>query len=790
MASIDRTSSDLPNKKSIFQRFSQLSPNEVGKVESIAREITQNSDESEAFGTSLRNWADSADNISSEENLRRDRLLAVFYDHAPDALKNVILNHRYAAITHACRLLHIPFQVKDVLTDERVRIDLLKQCLSRKITSRTIAEDFLKNPQNFGIWDQNSLIELTTIGAQQHSRLVLEYIERFPIQDPATLLKIALICAEKEAVLTMDSIQNFHLENQGRLEVALVCAKRNPEKTAQNIGRFYLEDEESRMRVALVCAQGDALEVARSVNNFGITDRKMRKDLFLACVIRDPSSLQYIENPTFQLFAEMIRMDTEERWNQGEVEKALKEWIEQHLPLCKFEWVQDYISMIHDPHTKRQITVFLIASLFILKEELSEKQIQFANTENLICSIFELKAPHLCLSLVSDLTQFLKDEPTQKIFDGISPLKWEGYTWFKLVRVSLARLQAEGIENKIIDQLREHLNRREFRDLTRARHLIHTLSRLACSRELNKNEKNRLLFFLIHSPQDLVSNLSCLEILFDCEKVFLLRGDIKDLNALVLEAMKELRISKIDHFNRRFAETFGSSRNPLAIWGYLAKMMSLHDPRILECLEDFIEGVLIGRFREMRYDPSSNPHLKKISENYPGLIEKWRRLTRLKTIDPSFYVAITDDPFDLLFCGEITGSCLHLDGNPSENRGLLGYIMNAQTMPIIVCATETGKLLGRGILRLLLDKEGKPVLFLEKYYGLPKYQDFVLACAKKKAQNLGLPLTALQNIPEGSPYPSSLYSLGGRAPYEYFDAVNSIAFESTTEIQSPQLISQ
>ncbi len=132
-------------------------------------------------------------------------------------------------------------------------------------------------------------------------------------------------------------------------------------------------------------------------------------------------------------------------------------------------------------------------------------------------------------------------------------------------------------------------------------------------------------------------------------------------------------------------------------------------------------------------------------------------------------VVFTDDPIDLLLCGsDVNSSCQRLEGDPSLNKGLLGYLMDGKNR-LLAIKDEKGKIVSRCILRLLWDGE-RPVLFRERMYSNDddsRYLSAMNQIAKELAKDLNIPLTSLD---EGTRYGKPLHALGGPAPYEYCDS--------------------
>ncbi|MFI5205955.1 MAG: hypothetical protein ACHQVK_03360 [Candidatus Paceibacterales bacterium] len=140
-------------------------------------------------------------------------------------------------------------------------------------------------------------------------------------------------------------------------------------------------------------------------------------------------------------------------------------------------------------------------------------------------------------------------------------------------------------------------------------------------------------------------------------------------------------------------------------------------------------------------------------------------------------VVDTDDFEDILLCGtEVAGSCQRVDGDPSLNKGLLGYLMDGKIRLLAVKTGSTSQdhIEARCLLRLLWDGE-KPVLLRDRLYPdliNPEYKSALNAMAKKKAKALGVPLVSRDG--DGEAYPRDLVALGGPAPFEYSDAAGGL----------------
>jgi hypothetical protein len=126
---------------------------------------------------------------------------------------------------------------------------------------------------------------------------------------------------------------------------------------------------------------------------------------------------------------------------------------------------------------------------------------------------------------------------------------------------------------------------------------------------------------------------------------------------------------------------------------------------------------------------------------------------------------------------EVKDSCQSLYSAGSQNRALLGYVLDGKYRALLF-TNENGEILARRMMRILWDEEGEtPVLFLEKEY---LSEDRPSKAARKglvdfaisRAKELGMPLVCESSSVEragNEPYTHQLESYGCVAPCEYVD---------------------
>ncbi len=236
----------------------------------------------------------------------------------------------------------------------------------------------------------------------------------------------------------------------------------------------------------------------------------------------------------------------------------------------------------------------------------------------------------------------------------------------------------------------------------------------------------------------------------------------------------------------KFFPTFGQSRRyPNGLIIYAARLQTLPQEErdlLMLLLGKVITAVLDGTFPQMRYSFNDNQHLETIFSANEELLKKWQTPIKIDSQGP-YTIEDTDHWEDLELMGtEVDGSCQNIHRDPALNKCLLSSFLDGKIRLMVAREKSSGKIIGRVILRILLDENKKPVLFMETLYtrnGVNEElirQNIIEGC-RQKAQRMGIALTAsvidYYDL-SANKYPGTLQSLGGPAPYEYVDALSSI----------------
>jgi hypothetical protein len=197
--------------------------------------------------------------------------------------------------------------------------------------------------------------------------------------------------------------------------------------------------------------------------------------------------------------------------------------------------------------------------------------------------------------------------------------------------------------------------------------------------------------------------------------------------------------------------------------------------KYLKKVEAILEkGVLFdGRFNEFLND-------------IRGMVDSEKNSKRTAT--EGFKVVFTDDPIDLLLCGtDVTDSCQRVEGDPQNNKGLLGYLMDGKNR-LLAVKDPSGKIVARCLLNVMWDGQ-EPVLYRERFYPSnlsAKHQQGLNELAKQVARSMKLTLTSEEG---DKPYGKELQALGGPAPYEYSDGAGGLQGDGEYAIPEAFIVS-
>jgi hypothetical protein len=409
------------------------------------------------------------------------------------------------------------------------------------------------------------------------------------------------------------------------------------------------------------------------------------------------------------------------------------------------------------PLTQLQKPAFLLAPLTnfgLSPRKLAALQDQILNTR----SMKQLSVSAALAQLLSVVTLYAPYEPEEadKIADCIiKALKQPEILGKTKKKVTLA---AQEGDEKIEQET--HLLKKEEQTKKDLASLMNILQ------IFGKNE----LFDFVNPENDNVSAVSFFQISF--KKLF--------------------AVEEFPDFEKRYQETFGNFRDPMALFTYYKAVNRLpNDVKIvvMATLNAYVNAVLRGDFQELRSNPASSAHLQCIYTARPDLQVLWNKSLDSKTISVNeaevkendektkarFQVVETVSPCDLLMLGDIEKSCQSVYREPESNQALVSYLMNGEIRAFAI--KDGNKIVARILLRLMWDEINQcPVLLQEPLYSnedvSPAFKLALIGFVGEKANMMRLNIVA-KGVP-AVPYTGTVKFLGGFAPVGYCDSAGGL----------------
>ncbi len=734
----------------------------------------------------------------------------------------------------------LKMQVLDLDEDQRFR--LAKRCAKYfpVALSRYIEMFALDSEEKRGC--------VAELCAQGNGASTAENIRNFSLSSDRRFA-VAKLCVQQDVEGVLYSLDEFDLQGESQIfEIAQLCAQQNGEYTAEQIEIFGLTNQVYLTKIALCCAAQAGKAVARNIDRLGIEDRNQRLNIAKVCLRSDWESIKYLPNFALDLdessrrkintyvmeFHPLFCRSDRELMGLFPLTQPLD--LDQARDIVKklcaeknfLQFFQEYIDREIQPDRARiDYLQWLGVASVVFSRQLDEEQLAWCQQEGLLSAIADLSTPSLRHKLTFTLTHIASTAAGQKSYLRLPSMRVEDkYTWGKLLSLQMASLIQAGVSAELIKQFVLHLDSKRFDrhgktflfDLSKFKEIVTVLYSLDRTPLLNGKEKGAVIKHIIDasssnesSLKDLLMQFSALQAIIDFGSADLLKlANQSEFSLIALsdaQLRRRLHVENVQDVYAKYQKTFGASRAPNAILTYVSKMHLLNHEKIMTRLREYILSVLEGVHQEMRYSTQNNPHLAKLNQLDPSFIEKWRQNEEipLSAIFPEkvfkgvtgHKVVITEDPIDLLLCGtEVSGStCLKVDGSVEYAKCLISYLIDGKNV-LIAVKNRSGRIVARAILRLLLDEQEKhPVVFLENPYPAFLAQEHqehyaaILHMAKKKAEQMGLPLASVEFIDEDLPSSITLRALGGPAPFEYCDAIQSVCKNGSFSIPNAYLVS-
>jgi len=529
------------------------------------------------------------------------------------------------------------------LKDDDKKFELAKLCHAQDGKATT------KNIKNFDIKDGNKRFELAKLCATQDGQKTAAHIRDFDIEDEEKRFEVAKLAASQDASSMVESISNFDIEDEDkRLELAKLAAQQNVFTVTCDIDKFNIKDENKRVELAKFCAAKDAESTAYNIALFDIKDESKRFEIAELCVKQDGiHTALYLKNfdikNGYPLFVEIIKQFALFPERKSDMSKFIEELISsekiglfkairkllKELPSSHKEIIEKKIGEIEQlkPHAQNRAVLWLVDSLLLMKEQ---GAVDWMLENGLWSELCDLRRPDLRAQLTPALFAMASSEDRRDWDEFIASMGkrvQKGQKKQMLLAIPLWALGPLGLDfAKALANTRIDKNS-PLNDVSRTT-LLEAFHLLSSSQELSPEQKSAGFSKICPVGWDeraYFQNASAARGLLQIKEAGWTDSH-KDLPVLFRECFEKLIPLQgfLGDALQKYEEIFAESRNPTALIAYAAGLKTLGEPELLTSLGRYVSTAFSGTLKTLRFSLENNPHLAKIHENYPDILQKWQ----------------------------------------------------------------------------------------------------------------------------------------------------------------------
>jgi hypothetical protein len=307
------------------------------------------------------------------------------------------------------------------------------------------------------------------------------------------------------------------------------------------------------------------------------------------------------------------------------LQKSSDVWHGLNLSDPLFKQAKQALTLITNPEAIQKYQEAVLVMRAVADSQLfSAEQRSWMVEHDFVQSIVQIRAPELACPLAAFVPQCIARAGCVQAFDQppLRDLNMKGPLG-PLMRLTLANLSAAGVDIlSLAKRIQAGPLRRTLRDDVKMRGLMASLMKMTNYPDLSPTQMSRIIRKL--TDPRAISALSIFVGLDDIEPCALDEGG--SLTS-TLDAYMKAKFSSADSpddIGGRIAETFGTLRQPDAIWQYMACVEKSVDPMLKSAFKTFFYGVLSESLPSLRYDVERSPHLQALQAAQPGLLEDWR----------------------------------------------------------------------------------------------------------------------------------------------------------------------
>jgi hypothetical protein len=309
----------------------------------------------------------------------------------------------------------------------------------------------------------------------------------------------------------------------------------------------------------------------------------------------------------------------------GGFQKSSEFWNGLNLADPLFKQATLALTTINNPAAVgRYQEASLVMRAIAAAHPLSTDQNTWMLEHEFVQSIVHIRAPELARPLAIFVPQCIARAGCTEAYDQppLRDLSVKGPLG-PLMRLTLANLAVAGVDIlPLVQGIQAGPLRRTLRNDIKMRSLMISLVKMSNHPDLSPAQMSRIVAKLTDFRA--ISSLAIFARFDDFKPCA--REDGGSLPS-ALDAYMKTKFSNADSpddIGGRIAETFGTLRQPDAIWQYMACVEKSEDAELKSAFKTFFYGALNDTLPSLRYDVERSPHLQALQAAQPGLLEDWR----------------------------------------------------------------------------------------------------------------------------------------------------------------------
>lgn len=566
------------------------------------------------------------------------------------------------------------------LINKKVKVESVNEFVGKLIQlptkDRKMGMLFAKNV----IFDKEKLYESILSLAKTKPSEIMRCLEHMELSEDQKF-EVALICTKEGSEAITSYIKNLGLTNEAqRYELAKSVMSQYPFIAGKSLQDFNLNEDHLFEVVKMGVDSTGKGKFLSCFHDINFEKPEHRKEIFdtlnkqLLSIhnenvneltrLRDVDSFKRIVSLNVEarpkevnqplLFSSTMTCGLENiftMWEEKNFDKNkaigyINNFIDQRCSHLDFTSVLQDIDKIKDPYAKQQSLVWFAASLFTMREQLTDDQFKWIQDKKLLAATAKFLPPALRYTLVLSLIDGMNNKSMVNLYKDEN--NKDGYPWEPLRPMLLACMRGSGVPETVIQAFNEKAQDSAFRDAKKFAMLINMLQLFNTNSDLDTNDKTELLRFLSLQGKDkFQSEIQNIITVIDSEETAMLKDIPQKTVAEVLEESitKQAKLDGVENPLEKYKETFGKSKQPLAFFTYAAKMKRLNNSAVMECWSLFATSVMKGTFKQERYKTENNPHLQKIKESHEKVFQDWQKESVHK-VESDQVVPLKDSTFE------------------------------------------------------------------------------------------------------------------------------------------------